>query len=529
MIAAVSAAFGSAPALAQCPGVDDALEPNDSCSTPAVLAVGSYSGLYVETTDRDFYSIDLQAGDLLEIDATFLHVDGDIDLYLYDQSSCSQLGSALAWSDSVSDDESIIWGHQGPGSRTMVLEVRIFSGSPGPPCNSYDLELVVTPGLCSGDDSFEPSDSCASPAPISEGIHPNLLVSTTDDDWYRIAVAPGDQVTVVAHFEHSLADVELELFGGGCLNLIDGSYSTDDLEIVSGANFTNSIQQYRIHLYALQGLMECSEYELEITTTQHPCGVVQDDGFEENDTCATAATLVSSASNLLVTRTDPDWYAISVAAGAQVSIDIAFIHEGGDIDAALFATCGNAPIAGSYSVTDNESISWINPNLTPTTVHLQVLIWPNSPSECNGYDIGISMSIATGIGANYCVTSQNSTGMAATIEAIGSSSAAAQSLQLQARDLPALQPSVFYFGGSQVQLPFGNGTRCVGNSGSGVFRLPVTYANAYGNVEHPVDFLNGPAAVIQAGDTWYFQSWYRDPAAGGAFFDLTDGLAITFQ
>ena len=88
---------------------------------------------------------------------------------------------------------------------------------------------------------------------------------------------------------------------------------------------------------------------------------------------------------------------------------------------------------------------------------------------------------------------------------------------------------MFYFGGSQVQLPFGNGTRCVGNSGSGVFRLPVTYANAYGNVEHPVDFLNGPAAVIQAGDTWYFQSWYRDPAAGGAFFDLTDGLAITFQ
>ena len=191
VIAAVSAAFGSAPALAQCPGVDDALEPNDSCSTPAVLAVGGYSGLYVETTDRDFYSIDLQAGDLLEIDATFLHADGDIDLYLYDQSSCSQLGSALAWSDSVSDDESIIWGHQGPGSRTMVLEVRIFSGSPGPPCNSYDLELVVTPGLCSGDDSFEPSDSCASPAPISEGIHPNLLVSTTDDDWYRIAVAPG--------------------------------------------------------------------------------------------------------------------------------------------------------------------------------------------------------------------------------------------------------------------------------------------------------------------------------------------------
>ena len=37
-----------------------------------------------------------------------------------------------------------------------------------------------------------------------------------------------------------------------------------------------------------------------------------------------------------------------------------------------------------------------------------------------------------------------------------------------------------------------------------------------------------PATQITAGSTWNFQNWFRDPAAGGAFFNLSDGLEITF-
>jgi hypothetical protein len=31
-----------------------------------------------------------------------------------------------------------------------------------------------------------------------------------------------------------------------------------------------------------------------------------------------------------------------------------------------------------------------------------------------------------------------------------------------------------------------------------------------------------------ASSTWNFQAWYREPAAGGPFFDLSDALNLVF-
>ena len=44
-------------------------------------------------------------------------------------------------------------------------------------------------------------------------------------------------------------------------------------------------------------------------------------------------------------------------------------------------------------------------------------------------------------------------------------------------------------------------------------------------------FTNPPSVSgqITAGSTWHFSTWFRDPAAGGAFFDLSNGLTVTFQ
>jgi hypothetical protein len=45
-----------------------------------------------------------------------------------------------------------------------------------------------------------------------------------------------------------------------------------------------------------------------------------------------------------------------------------------------------------------------------------------------------------------------------------------------------------------------------------------------------LDNTSPPSAATQitAGSTWNFQAWFRDPAAGGAFFNLSDGLNLTF-
>ena len=127
---------------------------------------------------------------------------------------------------------------------------------------------------------------------------------------------------------------------------------------------------------------------------------------------------------------------------------------------------------------------------------------------------------------SYCTSNANSTGNAATISALGSTSVSTNDLALEAIGCPSSQPGIFYFGPNQISVAFGNGTRCVGGS---VFRFPPIASNVFGVATLAVDYSSLPfGASIQAGDTWNFQYWFRDPAAGGANFDLSDGLEALF-
>jgi hypothetical protein len=40
---------------------------------------------------------------------------------------------------------------------------------------------------------------------------------------------------------------------------------------------------------------------------------------------------------------------------------------------------------------------------------------------------------------------------------------------------------------------------------------------------------SSPASVITPGSTWNFQAWFRDTAAGGSAFDLSDAVAVSFR
>ncbi|TDJ66264.1 MAG: hypothetical protein E2O39_16785 [Planctomycetota bacterium] len=129
------------------------------------------------------------------------------------------------------------------------------------------------------------------------------------------------------------------------------------------------------------------------------------------------------------------------------------------------------------------------------------------------------------IGASYCIAAANSTGGGALMSATGSASVAANALVLHSGPVPA-QPGLFYYGPAQTQVPFGNGFRCVDGV---VGRLDVVNP-AGGQYTFALDVTSPPSAqtLITAGSTWNFQNWYRDPAGGGAFFNLSDGLEVMF-
>jgi hypothetical protein len=133
----------------------------------------------------------------------------------------------------------------------------------------------------------------------------------------------------------------------------------------------------------------------------------------------------------------------------------------------------------------------------------------------------------------FCETSPNSAGAGARIGATGEPSVSQNTFTLTATDAAAGEYGLFYYGGGQAQVPFGDGWRCVSSGGAGTYRLgPPQTIDAAGELERWVDFTQPPAGsgpgTVEPGSTWFFQLWYRDPSAGAAGFNLSDGLSATF-
>jgi peptidyl-Asp metalloendopeptidase len=135
----------------------------------------------------------------------------------------------------------------------------------------------------------------------------------------------------------------------------------------------------------------------------------------------------------------------------------------------------------------------------------------------------------------YCVTSPNSVGAGTLIRGEGSTSVGAGTFALGVSGGVPAQFGLFYYGGAQVQIPFGAGVRCVGSGGLGTYRLPPPQQpGVSGLLLRPVDFsappaASGPSALVP-GSTWNFQFWYRDPAgAGSSGFNLSNALRASFH
>jgi len=90
-------------AFADCPQ-DDSYEQNDDINSAVSLGGNSATGLFVCDTDEDWFIIQGTSGQLLTIDATFLHADGDIDIKLYELAAPE---TSIASSVSITDNESL--------------------------------------------------------------------------------------------------------------------------------------------------------------------------------------------------------------------------------------------------------------------------------------------------------------------------------------------------------------------------------------------------------------------------------------
>lgn len=183
-------------------------------------------------------------------------------------------------------------------------------------------------------------------------------------------------------------------------------------------------------------------------------------------------------------------------------------------------------VSGSNNV-DASYVCWGNsdPNANPNAIWdffnnstLGIVI-ANNFASCAPIGCGC-------VGVNYCVLSPNSAGAGAVMGYLGSTSFAANDFTLTVSACPPGKAGIFFFGALQSNVPFGAGVRCVDNP---LQRLSLLTTDANGDASYDVDLTAPPAAgTITPGSVWNFQFWFRDPGFGGADFNLSDGLEVTF-
>jgi len=189
-----------------------------------------------------------------------------------------------------------------------------------------------------------------------------------------------------------------------------------------------------------------------------------------------------------------------------------------DIASYTYAVAIDDELDGFADEMIHSGIPFVNPGLTDVTSALASINVASSDSVVIAYDdiyIG-----APEIGDVYCLATPNSTGSAARIRALGSSSISDNNFVLWSFPVPD-QPFVFFFGPDQASIPFGNGLLCV--------TTPITRIQPPGmaSANLAVRGVDLPAFGVVPG-TANFQCWFRDPAAGGSNFNLSRAVRILF-
>ena len=209
-----------------------------------------------------------------------------------------------------------------------------------------------------------------------------------------------------------------------------------------------------------------------------------------------------------------------------------------------FSGQGADPFTGSILAGDPNSASfgsgtksgWGFPTGVGTGLGQEDHFWVEDvvvPSGC--YDLGgypaspwaglycrlFGTDVSDDLSTHYpCAATLNSTGSPAHLSVTGSASVADANFVLGAEPVPN-QPGIFYYGTTQISVPFGNGVRCVGGS---VQRLGISFASGNRLTRQASAELILYGAV---GLTRHFQAWFRDPQGGGLSFNFSDASTIT--
>jgi len=158
-------------------------------------------------------------------------------------------------------------------------------------------------------------------------------------------------------------------------------------------------------------------------------------------------------------------------------------------------------------------------------------------ADNNAWSSGAVYVFELVLGANYCVSNANSSGLFGLISAEGSAIVLDNNVVLTASSLPTHSFGFFLTSPMPgfVTNPAGSaGNLCLGGAiGRYVGPGQIQNSGTAGEISLALDLTSTPTPTgfvsIQPGDTWNFQAWHRDAVGGVATSNFTDGIAIRFE
>ncbi len=210
----------------------DAANRNDDALSATGVADGNtqgvqYGDLRICDGDEDWYRVDLETGDGLEVDVAFSHAEGDIDVSLF---------------KAVGEDLRIVDTSIGVGNAETVYErratdnatyyVRVYRFERG--ISDYTMTVNVFQG-CTDDvegASGEHNDT-REEAGLVPGVGERRVICDNDEDWYRFELEGRGNVRIDALFVHADGDIDISLYREGEDALVANSASLTDDESIS--------------------------------------------------------------------------------------------------------------------------------------------------------------------------------------------------------------------------------------------------------------------------------------------------------
>jgi len=150
---------------------DDVFEDNDSFATATTIGEGTVNNLQICSADYDYFTFPVPEGYTAQVDITFTHAAGNLNLYLNDPGF-----SLIVSSVSSTDNESVTATDLPAGTYYTVVQ------GVGTAENSYDLTLTLTPPDTQTMSAMIGCDPPSGTLPYTLGLSPLLC---NDDTFTR--------------------------------------------------------------------------------------------------------------------------------------------------------------------------------------------------------------------------------------------------------------------------------------------------------------------------------------------------------